>query len=86
MIRINALRQTCSKSPALWEARTIDDHPVYIRYRHGELRVHVGPVGGSIDDAIDAKPVFDEDVGKVHGCMLDWSEVVEAAGIKVVDA
>jgi hypothetical protein len=53
-VRVVALEQTCMACPSQWEGRTDDDRPVYVRYRHGILRVSLGPVGGEIDDAVEA--------------------------------
>lgn len=81
MICIQSLEQTCWAAPSQWEGRTVDDRPVYIRYRHGTLTVQVGPVGASIDDALATVPIYDEDVGDKLGSVLDWDEVVDATGI-----
>lgn len=60
-LRIVALEQTCGSHPSQWEGESDAGAAVYVRFRSGCLRVHVGP---SIDDALDREPVFlweDED-------------------------
>lgn len=85
MLRIHSLKQTCIAAPSQWEARSVDGRPVYIRYRQGELTVRVGPIGGTIADAIGSAPVIDMDAGERLGSFLDWEEVVDATGIEVID-
>lgn len=41
--RIVRLVKTCDAVPAQWEGRTDEGEDVYIRYRFGEFRVHIGP-------------------------------------------
>lgn len=54
-ITIIKLTRTCIACPSQWEGETSHGAAVYIRFRWGELTVHVGP---SIDEAIDRPPVF----------------------------
>jgi hypothetical protein len=70
-------------SPSQWEARTPDDRPVYIRFRHGGLSVNVGPVGGTISDALDTECIYDEQVSDDHdpGIELD---VCRLTGITIL--
>lgn len=41
IIRENTLNQTCFACPSQWEAKTIDNKDVFIRVRHGFLRLEV---------------------------------------------
>ena len=52
------LEQTCEFTPAQWEGRTADDRPVYIRGRHEVLSVRMGPIRGSIDDAVRGEEIM----------------------------
>jgi hypothetical protein len=46
------LEQTCEFIPAQWEGRTTDDRPLYIRAKHGVVSARIGPMGGTISDAV----------------------------------
>jgi len=52
MHTIAQLLQTCRIAPAQWEGRTTENRPIYIRGKHEIVSVHIGPPGGSVDDAI----------------------------------
>lgn len=80
------LRLTCSASPSQWEGRLADGRPIYIRYRWGGLRVHFGPVGGTVNDALDSTAWFDDDAGEKMGGVISLAEVVEATGLVVLSA
>lgn len=42
LIRVEApVEKTCPACPAQWEAKTDDGKSVYVRYRHGGLRIDV---------------------------------------------
>ena len=86
MIDIYSLVQTCVGAPSQWEAVTDRGCPVYIRYRHGELSVRVGPEGGTIMDAVCGTIIFDQEVGEGMGSMLLWEEVMDATGMRLVSA
>ena len=53
-----SLQQTCDFCPAQWKERTADDHPVYIKGRHGILSVRIGPAGGSEWDAVHGEELI----------------------------
>jgi len=71
--------------PAQWYARTLDDRPVYIRFKYGRLSVNVGPVGGSIDEAVRSPRWYDAIVADDHDD-LTFDEVCRLAGITVLAA
>ena len=62
----------------------MDGRTVYVRYKWGELTVHVGPLGGDHDDAAGALPMFEADVGHRHHSQIDWSEVARMTGIQIM--
>lgn len=65
---ITNLVKTCDACPAQWEAATVDNRPVYVRYRWGTLWLYIGNPGGS--SAFDGECVFCESIGdSLHGAM-----------------
>jgi hypothetical protein len=69
------LRQTGRVSPSQWEARTIDHRPVYIRYRWGYLSINVGPMDGSIDDALTIEELYGAQLGGKYDGEIAWEKV-----------
>ena len=63
MIKIASLEQTSFRSPAQWEGRLVSGEPIYIRYRWGCLSVNIGPVDGTIDDALSTDDWFHKKIG-----------------------
>ena len=51
-IRVKTVAQSCEWCPSQWEGRTVDNRPIYARYRYGCLCVHLGRVGGTMRQAI----------------------------------
>lgn len=84
-ITIKSIVRTCAASPSQWEGFTVDDRPIYIRYRWGELSVRLGPVGGTIRDALDTRPMIDITAGEKLGGIIDLEEACEAAGLELLD-
>jgi hypothetical protein len=83
---LTELVQTCLYVPAQWEGRTADDRPVYIRGRHRELSVRIGPAHGSPDEAVggeellllrldEADAIPTEDMLSLVGDVLDVSRL-----------
>lgn len=60
-MKIKTLMRTCIACPSQWEGWTDDARPVYIRFRHGILKIQVGNVSESIDSLVRRK-IFDDDV------------------------
>jgi hypothetical protein len=77
------LKQTCQMAPSQWEGRTSDDRPAYIRYRHGYLSVHIGPVGGDLNGALDADEWYGEQLNGDNDSGIELADVCRAAGIVV---
>lgn len=71
-VTIVALTQTCGAFPAQWEGETSDGAAVYVRYRSGSLRVHLGP---SVDAALDRPPIFRWDEGDPMDGEMDLDEL-----------
>jgi hypothetical protein len=62
MIKIKEITKTCGACPAQWEGTTIENEPVYIRYRWGYLSIRIGPKNGDIQDAVEGKEIFGKQV------------------------
>lgn len=70
MIVLKKLKQTCSYCPAQWEGTTVDDRPVYIRYRWGTLTCQIGPIKGTTQDAVVGEYLYDNMIGdNLDGCL-----------------
>lgn len=54
-LTITSLTRTCLAVPSQWEGETSDGAAVYLRYRGGVFRLHVGP---GVWEALDREPVF----------------------------
>ena len=59
-ITVVDIEWTCIAAPSQWEGRTTDGRWVYIRYRHGRLRVGLGH---TIEEAVHSEGVFGTEVG-----------------------
>ena len=65
MITIKTVARTCEASPAQWDAVTVDNRQVYVRYRWGHLSVRVAPNPGDSDAYAGVNG--DEIVGLTYG-------------------
>jgi len=74
-LKIKNLMQTCRVSPSQWEASTTENRPIYIHYRWGYLRILVGPMDGSINDAIMGEEVYGAQLGSEYDGQIDWETV-----------
>jgi len=67
--------------PTQLEGTTAKGEPVYVRYRHGELSMHVGNPGETVDQMLerdcDGTEVFSRDDGTGNG-MIDLQEIQKA--------
>jgi hypothetical protein len=82
-MHIVELTQTCSAAPSQWDARLKDGRVVYIRYRHGELTVRIGPEYASVMDVVGMEPWFQDDAGDKNGPIIDIEEVCEVTGLSL---
>lgn len=80
---ITNLEKITDVCPTQWYARTLDDRPVYIRFRHGELSVNVGPIDGSIDDAIKTPNWYLDQVASDHEDAIEIDDVCRLTGISI---
>ena len=85
-VEVAELKLTCGAAPSQWEGRLVDGRPIYIRYRWGTLQIHFGPIGGTVEDALNAKPWFEDDVGEKLGAVISLSEVADYSGLIVPQA
>ena len=79
---IAELTQTCDRSPSQWEGRLDDGRTIYIRYRHGQLSVHVGPAGGDLDSALD-RAAWLERAMPGDPTEIELGEVLSATGLRM---
>jgi hypothetical protein len=75
ILKIKNLKQTCRTFPSQWEASTIENRPVLIHYRHGYLSILVGPMNGSMDDAVMGEEVYGAQLGGENDGEMTWEEV-----------
>jgi len=80
-MRIASIKQTCGACPSQWEARTVDDRPVYIRYRYGFLSVRIGPQGADIWSAVGGTEIYGDGVGDAWDGVIELDEVCQKAGL-----
>jgi hypothetical protein len=66
--------------PAQFEGRTVDGRYVYIRYRGGQLSVHLGAPNGS-DSPLDTEELLSTSIGPPLDGYIDLEQVCELAGI-----
>ena len=66
-----SLVRTCTACPSQWEGKTVDNRPVYIRYRWDNLTVRIGEVGETNKDflAYDVDKPWPEPIlsTSIHG-------------------
>jgi hypothetical protein len=83
LLKIDHFKQTCCACPSQWEAWTIDEVFVYIRYRHGTFRIDKKKIGNTIFEESYTNvhssdgymPTVDMQQASSH--ILDWSHAVE---------
>lgn len=85
---IKNLLCTCGACPSQWDAITDDGRAVYIRYRHGTLRLHVGAHGDTTPfAAVKADPLHVwPDIGDSLDGMMTEDELqrfLAGAGIQL---
>lgn len=64
MITVTELRRTCMGCPAQWEGETATGDNIYVRYRHGTLRVD-----------LNRNTVFSLDHGEGWAGVMDYDEL-----------
>lgn len=76
------LRRTSVACPSQWEGRLADGRSLYVRFRHDELSVHVGPLDGSVDAAVIALPWLDLDLSsKKWDGLIEFDDVLAMTGL-----
>jgi len=80
-MKIKNLKQTCEACPSQWEAKTIGNRNVYIRYRWGYLTVWVADKPEQ--DALDGRMVHEQQLGDGLDGYIKWEEVEPT--IKLLD-
>jgi len=72
-MEIKNLIQTCEACPSQWEAQTIDNRGVYVRYRWGYLSINISTNPG--DHGLGGQEVYGEQIGDGLDGFLSWSDV-----------
>jgi hypothetical protein len=82
VIDVTELAQTCGACPSQWEGRTRDGGHIYVRYRHGQLRIGVGATeSDAVKKAMsDAPDVFQDDRDG-NGYLEYWQLKDRTAGL-----
>lgn len=55
--------------------------PIHIHYRRGVLSVNIGPVGGSVDDALSMQDWFSQKIGGNLDGEITLEEVYRVTGL-----
>lgn len=75
MIKIKELTQTCYACPSQWEGKTVDDRPIYVRYRWGYLSFMVGKKEDK--SILDYKEIYGEQIGNNIDGVLSEEDMLE---------
>ncbi|QYE34654.1 GNAT family N-acetyltransferase [Polymorphobacter sp. PAMC 29334] len=81
MLTLATLRRTINFTTQ-FEGESVDGRPVYIRCKHGELRVHAGEAGGTVLRALDFEPLVHVEFEDDHRSELDWIEIEALTGVR----
>lgn len=84
-IKLSELRRTCIACPSQWEGRTVNDEPVYIRYRWGYLSVRIGEKGGDIESAVRGETIYGKQLGGNLDGSLTEAQMLSATSIKLLE-
>jgi len=71
---VTRLVNTCPAAPSQWEGVTSDNRCIYIRYRHGSLRIGIGHTQ---DEAVADDTTYTANLG--HGYGMDYAELCSVA-------
>ncbi len=61
---VTRIVNTCPSCPSQWKGVTSDGHHVYIRYRHGSLRIGIGQTQ---DEAVGDTTTYTANLGDGYG-------------------
>jgi len=67
---VTRIVNTCPAAPSQWEGVTSDNRRVYIRYRHGSLRIGIGRTQ---DAAVADTTTYTANLGDGYG--MDYAEL-----------
>ena len=80
MYRIKDIKQTCYACPSQWEAKTINDIPIYIRYRWGYLSIRKAEgKSDNILDAVDGDEIYGKQIGDKYDGIISLQQVLQIA-------
>lgn len=75
MTTVQNLERTCYACPSQWEGTTMENEPVYVRYRWGHLTVQIGSPGEI--GAYSSPVVFQRNYGDELDGVLNEQELEE---------
>jgi len=64
MVKVKEITNTCGACPAQWEGLTVNNEPIYVRYRWGYLSIRIGPQNSDIMEAVGGKKIFGKQIDK----------------------
>lgn len=83
MIKISKFSKTCNHCPSQWECLTDDNQYVYIRYRHGYLRVALCKNEAEFMNLQNVYNIFNEQIGEDYDGSMTTKEMVEKLSHKL---
>lgn len=75
--RVIQIRKLPGLFPLVWEGRTHDDRPIYVRYRHGWLGVYLGEQGQKDVNYEEKELIYRAQIGDGMDSELDYSTLKE---------
>ncbi len=66
---IKELRQTCEAAPSQWEGELYDGRGFYVRYRYGNLQIHLGEI---VQGPYSNPEIFRSQIGDDLDGVLSW--------------
>ena len=86
MFDLQSVKRTTWAAISQFEGLTTDGRHVHVRYRWGELSVHLGKVGEPATNVMGGELVYDGNYGDRHDFDIDWDEIECLTGIRSVNA
>ena len=86
MFALQSVKRTTGAAISQFEGLTADGRHVYVRFRWGELSVHLGGAGQPVENVLNGELVYHGNYGDRHDFDIDWDEVECLTGIRCVNA
>lgn len=76
LLKLVALKKTCTACPSQWEGGLEDGRVVYARYRHGELSVGVGDdIDEAVSNGMSTRALYADYVGDGLDGFMNFEEL-----------